>query len=462
MSDLSLYNSLTRQVEPFAPRQAPRVRMYACGPTVYNYAHIGNFRSFLYGDLLRRALRHFGFEVESVMNFTDVDDKTIRGAREAQLPLGQFTQKFIDEFQRDMATLHIEKQTHQPRATDYIPQMVALIAKLVAKGLAYPSGDGSVYFRVAALPAYGKLSRLDKEGLKPGARVAQDEYQKETYGDFVLWKARVAEDGDVHWDSPWGPGRPGWHIECSAMAMDLLGEELDLHCAGIDLLFPHHENEIAQSEGATGKTFSRCWGHCAHLMVDGQKMSKSLGNLYTVRDVLAKGYTGRELRYTLLRTHYRATLNFTWEGLAASRNALGRIDNWISRWKALPASAFQPDHEVGTALLAKFTAALADDLNLSGALGHLFDFIHETNRLADQGEGTQLPDLPAIWSQIDGVLGLGEKTVTIPPEIEALAAARAAARAAKDWKKSDALRQQLDQLGWTVRDSAKGQEVVKK
>ncbi|MDE1171592.1 MAG: cysteine--tRNA ligase [Verrucomicrobium sp.] len=457
---LRLYNSQSRAVEPFQPRDPKRVSMYACGPTVYNYAHIGNFRSFLYGDLLRRVLRFFGFEVKSVMNFTDVDDKTIRGSREAGVPLGAFTDKFIAAFREDMATLRIDPQDAQPRATDYIPQMIALVETLLEKGLAYRSEDGSVYFRIAALPDYGKLSRLDKDGLKAGARVAQDEYQKEAYGDFVLWKAWVAEDGDVAWDSPWGKGRPGWHIECSAMSMALLGPELDLHCAGIDLLFPHHENEIAQSEGATGKPFVRCWGHCAHLMVDGQKMSKSLGNLFTVRDVLARGYTGRELRYVLLGTHYRQTLNFTWEGVAAARQALGRIDNWLGRWQALPAASFQGDAAVGAAFLEKFTAAFADDLNISGALGHFFDFIHETNRLIDQGQ--PLPDLPAIWKRVDSVLGLGEKAVEVPVEIQSLADARLAARQAKDWKKSDELRGELDRLGWSVRDSAKGQELVKK
>lgn len=461
MSELQLFNSLTRETAPFRPRegQGRKVRMYACGPTVYNYAHIGNFRSFLYGDLLRRALRFFAFDVESVMNFTDVDDKTIRGAREAKLPLGEFTKKYIDEFQADMAALGILPQDHQPRATEYVPQMVALIERLVAKGLAYAAGDGSVYFRIAALPDYGKLARLDKSGLQPGARVAQDEYQKETVGDFVLWKAWTADDGEVGWESPWGKGRPGWHIECSAMAMALLGEELDLHIAGIDLLFPHHENEIAQSEGATGKPFVRCWGHCAHLLVDGQKMSKSLGNLYTVRDVAAKGYNGRELRLVLLKTHYRQTFNFTWESLDEARENLDRIDNWTGRWKNADSASFDPQHRTGIAFLEAFTAALGDDLNLSGALGHLFDFVRDTNRLMD--EKKSLPDLPAIWAKVDSVLGLGERKVEIPDAVRALGERRAAARAEKNWKDSDALRAELEALGWTVRDGAKGQELVR-
>ncbi len=459
-AELRLYNSLTRAVEAFRPRVDKKVGLYACGPTVYNHAHIGNFRSFLYGDLLRRVLRHFGFDVTSVMNFTDVDDKTIRGSRAAGESLRIFTDRYIAEFRRDMETLNLLPQDVQPRATDHVPEMIALIGRLVEKGLAYASGDGSVYFRVAALPDYGKLSRLDKEGLKPGARVAQDEYQKETFGDFALWKAWSPDDGDVAWESPWGKGRPGWHIECSAMAMHYLGEELDLHCGGIDLLFPHHENEIAQSEGATGRPFARCWGHSAHLLVDGQKMSKSLGNLFTVRDVEAKGYTGRELRYVLIKAHYRQSLNFTWDELAAARVALSRIDNWIVRWKALPASALTAALPVGAAFLNAFSEALADDLNISGALGHLFDFVHETNRLMDKGE--PVPDLPAIWEKVDAVLGLGIRTAEVPPEIAALGAERLAARAAKDWKKSDALRQQLDALGWSVRDSAKGQELVRK
>ncbi|SDU17356.1 cysteinyl-tRNA synthetase [Verrucomicrobium sp. GAS474] len=463
-ADLRLYNSLTRTVEAFQPREAKRVGMYSCGPTVYNHAHIGNFRSFLYGDLLRRTLRHFGFSVTSVMNFTDVDDKTIRGSRAAGEGLRAFTDRHITEFRRDMEILNITPHDEQPRATDHIPEMVALIGKLIGKGLAYVSGNGadsgSVYFRVAALPDYGKLSHLDKEGLKPGARVAQDEYEKETLGDFALWKAWTEDDGDVAWESPWGKGRPGWHIECSAMAMRYLGEELDLHCGGIDLLFPHHENEIAQSEGATGRPFARCWGHSAHLLVDSQKMSKSLGNLFTVRDVEAKGFTGRQLRYVLVKTHYRQSLNFTWAELEAASTALTRVDNWIVRWKAESPERFMVTHPDGKAFLDAFSAALADDLNISGALGHLFDFIRETNNLMDQKK--PLPDLPAIWEKIDAVLGLGILKTEIPPEIAALGEERLAARAAKDWKKSDAVRDELARLGWSVRDSAKGQELVKK
>ena len=329
-----IYNTLTRCVEEFVPFQPPQVRLYTCGPTVYDFAHIGNFRAYVFEDLLRRTLRFRGFQVTQVMNLTDVDDKTIRGAQAAKMTLGDYTRQYTDAFFEDLRTLAIEPAEHYPAATAHIPAMIALIETLFQKGYAYRSEDGSVYFSIAKFKDYGKLARLDLTGLKPGARIAQDEYQKENAADFALWKARQSEDGDVAWDSPWGRGRPGWHIECSAMSMKYLGASFDLHTGGVDNIFPHHEDEIAQSEAATGRPFVKYWMHCAHLVVDGRKMSKSLGNFFTLRDILRRGYSGREIRYALMVVHYRQALNFTFEALDAARAALARLDEFAKRMLA--------------------------------------------------------------------------------------------------------------------------------
>jgi cysteinyl-tRNA synthetase len=458
MAELKLFNSFTRAEEPVRAQQPPQIRMYACGPTVYHYAHIGNFRSFLLQDILRRALKFFGHPLRHVLNVTDVDDKTIRGAREAGMPLRAFTDKYLDAFLADLKTLNVEMPEHLPRATEHVPQIIRLIETLIAKDAAYVSPDGSVYFRIKSFACYGCLSRIDISGLMSGARVAQDEYQKETVADFALWKAWAPEDGDVVWDSPWGRGRPGWHIECSAMSMHYLGESFDIHCGGVDLMFPHHENEIAQSEAATGKKFVNLWVHSAHLLVDNQKMSKSLGNLYTVADVLGRGFSGRELRYALISSHYRQQYNFTWEGMAAAKAALGRIDAWVKR--AEENGTPGQEDKAGRIFLEKFREALAEDLNVSGALGHLFDFIRDTNKALDAGEPAG--DLAAVWRQVDVVLGLGESAVEIPAEVQALLEERAAARRAKDFAKSDSVRAELDRKGWAVKDTPKGQEVRRK
>jgi cysteinyl-tRNA synthetase len=461
---LKLYNTLSRATEEFHPLDpaGKKVRMYACGPTVYNFAHIGNFRTFVSIDLLRRALKHFGYNLEHVMNITDVDDKTIKGAKEAKLALKDFTRKFTEEFRKDLATLKIESPEKEPAATDHIPQMVDLIAKLIEKGYAYVSPeDGSVYYRVEKFAHYGCLSHLDREGLKPGARVSQDEYAKESFGDFVLWKKRTPEDGDNAWPSPWGEGRPGWHIECSAMSMELLGAQMDIHCGGGDLMFPHHENEIAQSEAVTGKQFVKYWIHGSHLLVDGKKMAKSAGNFYTLRDVLAKGYSGREIRYALMVAHYRQNLNFTWQGMDDARAALARIDEWRKETHAAYED-LEVDESIeidddGLEFLAKFRGAIANDLNLPEALGHLFDYIRQT-RKSDHELWPHSADL--AWRKADEILGLGEANVeSIPATVASLRDARAAARAAKDFKKSDDLRKEIEELGWKVKDTAKGQEL---
>ncbi|MEM7395142.1 MAG: cysteine--tRNA ligase, partial [Verrucomicrobiota bacterium] len=297
---LKVQNTLSRQLEDVVPLTDNHIRMYTCGPTVYDYAHIGNFRAYVFEDLLRRVLKYAGFEVTQIMNLTDVDDKTIKGAIAKKLPLKEYTKTYIDSFFEDLATLNIEPAEAYPAATDHIPEMITLIETLVEKGYAYQSDDGSVYFSIGKFEGYGKLAHLDLDGMRCGARVSQDEYEKDVAADFALWKAYSENDGDVVWDSPWGRGRPGWHIECSAMAMKFLGESFDIHCGGVDNMFPHHEDEIAQSEAATGKQFVRYWMHNAHLIVDGAKMSKSLGNFYTLRQVVEKGYSGRELRYVLI------------------------------------------------------------------------------------------------------------------------------------------------------------------
>ncbi|QSR88525.1 cysteine--tRNA ligase [Methylacidiphilum caldifontis] len=456
-----LFNTLSRSIEPINPIHPPQITLYACGPTVYNLAHIGNFRTFLCVDLLRRALELFGYKVTHVMNYTDVDDKTIAASRAAGISLAAYTQRYIDEFEKDMRTLNMLKPHFQPRATEHIEKMIEFIRQLLEKDHAYIGQDGSVYFRISSFPDYGKLSHLDKEKLKIGTQVFSDEYVKENYGDFALWKAKKAEDGDVGWISPWEIGRPGWHIECSTMSICYLGKQIDIHCGGVDLIFPHHENEIAQSESMTGTKFVRHWFHVSHVLVEGEKMSKSLGNIYTLRDVLNKGFSARVLRYHLLTSsHYRQTLNFSWHGMESSREALKRIDSWLSRQRDIPPSQFlghETDEQIS--FNRRFLEALADDLNITEAVGHLFDWIRLTNRMMD--EGKQLPPLYKSWQLVDSLLGVGELNVEIPPEIQSLLSMRAEARKKKDWQTSDRLRQALLDKGWIVQDTPEGQKAWK-
>jgi cysteinyl-tRNA synthetase len=463
---VSFLNSYSRTLEKFVPLDpaGKSVKMYTCGPTVYNHAHIGNFRAYIFEDLLQRHLEFRGYKVERVMNLTDVDDKTIRGCRQAGKPLAEFTQQFKQAFFEDLKMLRIEPAAHFPSATEpqYIAKMIAMIGTLVQHEFAYQAEDKSVYFRLSKFPDYGKLAHLNLDELRPTGRIANDEYEKENIGDFALWKAWDEADGDVAWDSPWGRGRPGWHIECSAMATALLGPEIDIHCGGVDNIFPHHEAEIAQSECCTGKKFVRYWLHCAHLMVDGQKMAKSLGNFYTLRDLLAKGWSGREVRYALLNVHYRLPLNFTMEGLAAARSALMRVDEWRDRLGKFSASA----KWASSYLLPQqqtFEDALDNDLNISGALGGLFETIRESNRAID--ENTLAPEdalaLVEWWNRINTVLALEPDAESIPAEILALLEERKSAREAKDWKKSDELRDKIAALGWTVKDMKDGQKVTR-
>ena len=465
-----LFNTRTREIEEFRPLDPAgrRVKLYTCGPTVYNYAHIGNFRAYVFEDLLQRHLEARGFDVERVMNLTDVDDKTIRGCRHLGVRLADFTRKFKDAFFEDLGTLRIKRAQHFPAATDYVAQMIEMIRVLEEKGIAYQAEDKSVYFRLSKFPEYGSLAHLNLDELRPSGRISNDEYEKESIGDFALWKAWDENDGDVKWDSPWGPGRPGWHIECSAMATALLGPEIDIHCGGVDNIFPHHEAEIAQSECVTGKKFVRHWLHCAHLMVDGQKMAKSAGNFYTLRDLLEKGWTGREVRYALITVNYRLPLNFTFDGLAAARSALGRIDEWVERMRNAECGAPNDATTPGTAAFAtaveEFFAALDDDLNISGAMGKLFDLIRDTNRALDSG--AIKPGAATVllqgWQRINSVLAFEREAATIPAGVAALIEERQAARANKQWAESDRLRDAIAALGWVVKDTKDGQKLSPK
>jgi cysteinyl-tRNA synthetase len=464
------FNTYSREIEEFEPSDPAvrAIRMYTCGPTVYSRAHIGNFRAYIFEDLLQRHLELRGYKVHRVMNITDVDDKTIRGAREAKVPLAKFTEQFKQAFFHDLDTLRIKRAQEFPCATDqrYIDRMIEMIGKLVEKGLAYQADDKSVYFRINKFPNYGKLAHFDLAQLQSTGRVKHDEYDKEHIGDFALWKAWDQDDGDVKWDSPWGPGRPGWHIECSAMSTALLGDQIDLHCGGVDNIFPHHEAEIAQSEGVTEKKFVCYWLHCAHLLVDGQKMAKSLGNFYTVPDILVKGYSGRELRYALLRVHYRAPLNFTLEGMKEARESLGRIDEWLKRLRGVAGSARRadrtPQRRVPT---SQFEAALDDDLNISAALGFLFESIRQTNRAMDRDE--MEPALASawleLWKRMNSVLDLETRAeIAIPPEVTQLVEQRENARRDKNWKRSDELRDHIFALGWELRDAKEGPKLTRR
>ncbi len=464
---LKFHNTLTRELEPFTPIDAGKVRMYTCGPTVYNFAHIGNLRAYTFEDLLRRVLKFAGYEVYHVMNLTDVDDKTIRSSREKGMPLKEYTKTYIDAFFQDLGTLNIERAEHYPAATDHVPEMIAMIQTLIDKGFAYQSDDKSVYFNITKFPGYGCLCRLDMSALRPGTRVAHDEYEKENIGDFALWKAWDEEDGDVFWESPWGRGRPGWHIECSAMSMKYLGDSFDIHCGGMDNIFPHHDDEIAQSEAATGKKFVNYWLHNAHLIVEGKKMAKSAGNFFTLRDLQDKGYSGREIRYELIGTHYRQSLNFTFEGLDGARAALGRLDEFRLRLAEVAGST-APDAEppgwVAEARAA-FTEALSDDLNISGAMGGIFDMLRAGNRAMDGGEVSAGAAASALasWADFDRVLGfLAPPEEKIPDEILALLEERTAARAAKNWAESDRLRDAIEQAGFTVKDTPQGPKLRRK
>jgi cysteinyl-tRNA synthetase len=492
---LKLFNTLSRSVQEFIPLDpaGKKIGLYCCGPTVYDFAHIGNWRTFIFSDLVRRYLEFKGYAVQHVMNITDVDDKIIKRVRETGKPLREFTAEFETAFFDDLKTLNCRLPHETPRATEHIADIISLIEKLVARGLAYQTPDGSVYFSIekyrAAGSRYGQLVKLNFDEMRVGERVRSDEYEKEAVADFALWKARVPEDGTVFWPSPWGEGRPGWHIECSAMSMRLLGPSFDLHLGGEDLMFPHHEDEIAQSEGAgvqpPGRPFVKHWVHAAHLLVEGKKMSKSLGNYFTIRDLLAKRFTGSEIRYALLTAHYRETFNFTLEGLQAARAALTRIEECLTRllefWdKTQGRIPFTPDQT----LIAHFSDAMDDDLNISKAWGVVFQWVRGLNRLIAERRlsAEQAATAFGTWRELDKVLGLeltlktplrmsevrgivpsgiladtaGEEQA--PTEVKHLLMQRMQARAAKNFKLADAIRDQLKARGWVVKDTPQGQK----
>lgn len=470
---LRLYNTEIRAKEVFSPLKDNLVRMYTCGPTVYHFAHIGNFRTYVFEDILRRTLKFFGYQVMQVMNITDIDDKTIRGAIEKNIPLHEYTQPYRNAFFVDLQTLNIERAENYPAATEYVSQMIDFIQRLIDKGIAYRSKDKSIYYSIDKFPKYGRLSHLKLNELKIGAgdcRVAQDEYEKDNMGDFVLWKAYdPIRDGQVYWESPFGPGRPGWHLECSAMAMSLLGETLDIHVGAVDNIFPHHENEIAQSEAHSGKPFVRYWLHSEHLIVNGKKMSKSLGNFYTLRDLLEKGYDGMEVRYMLMHSHYRTQLNFTFEGLEGARTSLQRINDFILRMKEIadPSSSSETTlHPLLQKAMTDFSEAMADDLNISVALATIFEMMNAVNLSNDKGQLTPKDAIEVLYlleevNRILGVFNMEGDEEALSPELQDLLEKRNQARASKNWKMADEIRQKITHRGYVIEDTPKGARLKK-
>ena len=465
---ISFTNTETRRKEEFKELVKGKVTMYTCGPTVYNFAHIGNFRAILTYDLAKRWLRSRGYEVKHVMNITDVDDKTIRDSRKEGTELRKFTERYAQCFFEDCRALRVQPPEVTPRATDHIKEMLDLIQILMDKGIAYQGEDGSVYFSIEKYEPYGKLSHLKERELKVGARVQSDEYDKESVSDFALWKKWVPADGPVKWESPWGPGRPGWHLECSVMARKYLGDTIDLHMGGEDLIFPHHETEIAQSEAATGKPFVRYWVHNGYLMVEGKKMSKSAGNFYTLRDIFEKGYTGREVRFLLLSTYYRQAFNFTFEGLHAARSALSRLDD-LREALEKEASSNAPG-EVPESLkylledsYSRWEEALDDDLNTSAAFAALFEAVKAINKLRLEspiGSAGAKAAL-AFLDKTDEVLAVAEKDEDFPQRAKELAIERTEARKAKNWARADEIRNELAAMGLTVEDTKEGPRLKK-
>ena len=461
--EFRLYNTLTRRIEPFAPEDGQTVRMYTCGPTVYRPAHLGNFRTFLFEDLLRRVMALRGWKLFQVMNLTDVDDKIIKSASERGLSIGEVTAPVTEVFHRDRAFLRIEDAELYPKATDHIPEMIGIVERLVERKLAYLADDGTVYFAIDKFKDYGKLSRLDTREVKAGARVMQDDYSKENAQDFALWKAAKPEDEatGAAWDSPWGRGRPGWHLECSAMAMKYLGETLDIHCGGIDLIFPHHEDEIAQSEGATGKPFSRFWCHGEFLLTDGTKMAKRLGNVATVQDLRDQGVPAAAFRHFVFSTHYRKQLNMSGDALEASIEGVRRIADFAERLAA--ARGATPELEkIAEETEAEVKAALFDDLNAPIALGALFTFVRRANAELDRNgvDKQSLERAREVFAQINEVLGVVPEAAGPDPEltrwVEERLAARRDARTRRDFAQADSIRAEVERKGVAIEDGPQG------
>ena len=462
---LKFYNTLSRTKEEFVTVERDKVGMYTCGPTVYDFAHLGNFRAYVVADLIKRYLRYRGYEVKHVMNITDVDDNTIRGSQKSKIPLAQYTQTYKDAFFEDLKALNIQLADLYPEATAHIKEMVELVKTLLDKEHAYRM-DNSVYFKIPSFADYGKLSHMNLKGLKLGARVSSDQYEKEEVADFALWKGWDEKDGDVFWETEIGKGRPGWHVECSAMSMKHLGKHFDIHTGGVDLIFPHHENEIAQSQAATGEEFVSFWMHNEFLMVEGKRMAKSLGNYYTLRDVLEKGYPPKAVRYLLLSTHYRQQLNFTFKGLEGAKGALQRLFDFMDKLEGAKADKDNPavQNLLGK-VKNKFEENLDDDLNISGALGEIFDFVKEINVLMDEGKISQ-SDAAKVLSQMgefDKVLGVLEKEeLVLSAEIKQLIQKREEARKKKDWDLADEIRLQIESMGITVEDTPEGPKAKRK
>ncbi len=458
---MKFYNTINRKKEDFIPIKEGSISLYTCGPTVYDFAHIGNLRAFLFEDLLRRYLEFAGYKVLHVMNITDIDDKTIRRSQEENRSLVDFTSEYTSAFFDDLESLNIVPAHHYPRATDFVSQMISMIEALENKGYTYTTEDGSVFYKISKFEDYGKLARLDPEQLKSGERVEDDEYEKEEGRDFALWKGYKKEDGDVFWDSPWGKGRPGWHIECSVMSTYYLGEHFDIHCGGVDNIFPHHENEIAQSCAASGKKFVNYWLHNEHLLVESEKMSKSAGNFYTLRSLIDKGFSLESIRYTLMSSHYRSKLNFTTDKVRASQKSIHRLRELRRRLENIKSSE-GIDLDIGVKnMLSLFSKQLGDDLNISGALGELFTWVSSLFVLLDNGDININLAQKALEGlrKVDSVLGViffENSGQDLSLEVEKLIDLRGRARQEKDWATADKIRDKLDDMGIILDDTADG------
>jgi len=466
---LSFLNTMSRKLEEFKPIDEKNVRMYTCGPTVYNYAHIGNFRAYMFEDLLRRVIILNGYNLTQTMNLTDVDDKTIRDSQVAGLSLDEFTAKYKKAFFEDLDKLNIQRAEYYPAATDHIPDMIDMIEKLIEKDFAYVAEDNCVYYSINKFEHYGCLAKIDRENQRDGVRIKNDEYEKESVSDFALWKAYTEADGDVKWDSPWGPGRPGWHIECSAMSKATLGDHFDLHTGGVDNMFPHHEDEIAQSEAANDCKYVNYWLHCAHLQINGKKMSKSLGNFYIIDQLLDRGYKGEEIRWVLMGTHYRVGLNFeitdgTMESksLKEARGNIQKLQNFVERVKDKAAGELTDAVSgVCEAAKTKFLHSLNDDLNIAEALAAVFDFTRDINKTLDAGDSVSAEaviDTMKYFNEILDVIDFDKKD-EVPQSVLDLAAERTEVRAAKNWGRADEIRDELKALGYVIEDSPEGPKV---
>ena len=461
---ITFFNTLTESESDFEPNSKSNVTLYTCGPTVYNYAHIGNLRAYCCEDLLKRMLEYAGYKVQHIMNITDIEDKIIRGCLSGNIKLNDFTEPYIKAFKEDIALLNIKPAEHYPKASEHIEEIVDIINVLMDKGVAYRGDDGSYYFSIDRYPEYGILAKLNRQELKTGVRISHDEYDKEHLYDFALWKAWDEKDGDIYWETSLGKGRPGWHIECSAMSLKYLGETIDIHMGGVDNIFPHHENEIAQSEAYTGKKFVNYWIHCEHLLADGKKMSKSLGNFYTLRDLIAKGYSPLALRYLYISNYYRSKLNFTLKALEGANNTLNTLYSFLKR-----ISKINKQDEINNGFdeflentKKQFDEKLFDDLNTPQALAALFSMISHVNILADKENfsGNQAKNIIDWLLKIDSVLALdlgkALEDEVIPEEIENLINERQTARKNKDFKRADEIRDLLLSKGITLQDTSQG------